>query len=90
MTNAKSITELRQYGIAGSYRYMAPEVFENTPSYDEKVDIYSSAMIMWYIAMDQRPFDRVPADLVARQACKTGLRPSLDGVKNRLYRTIPL
>jgi len=67
-------------GNTGSYRYMAPEVFENTPSYDEKVDIYSSAMIMWYIAMDQRPFDRVPADLVARQACKTGLRPSLDGI----------
>jgi serine/threonine protein kinase len=30
-------------------RYMAPEVFLDDPHYDEKVDIYSSGLIMWYV-----------------------------------------
>jgi len=30
-------------------RYMAPEVFLDDPHYDEKVDIYSSGLIMWYL-----------------------------------------
>jgi serine/threonine protein kinase len=44
-------------------RYMAPEVFLDDPQYDEKVDIYSAALIMWYMALGERPFDRVPAQV---------------------------
>lgn len=77
-------------GNTGSYRYMAPEVFKNSPEYDEKVDIYSTAMIIWYIAMDQRPFDRVPADRVAHEACHSGLRPSLESVRPRLPAPCPM
>ncbi|KAJ1474270.1 kinase-like domain-containing protein [Baffinella frigidus] len=39
----------RMTGKTGSLRYMAPEVFNDVPTYDEKVDLYSFAMIMWYI-----------------------------------------
>ena len=44
-------------------RYMAPEVFLDDPQYDEKVDIYSTGLIMWYMTLGERPFDRVPAQV---------------------------
>jgi len=74
----------RMTGKTGSMRYMAPEVFQDDPHYDEKVDIYSTGLIMWYIAMGERPFDRVPAEVVADKAAHNGLRPTLDVVKANL------
>jgi serine/threonine protein kinase len=68
-------------GKTGSMRYMAPEVFLDQPEYDEKVDIFSSALIMWYMALGERPFDRIPAQLVAEKASSSELRPSLDGLR---------
>ena len=57
----------RMTGKTGSMRYMAPEVFLDDPQYDEKVDIYSVGLIMWYMTLGERPFDRVPAQVrVAR------------------------
>jgi hypothetical protein len=38
---------------------------QDDPHYDEKVDIYSTGLIMWYIALGERPFDRVPAEVRA-------------------------
>jgi serine/threonine protein kinase len=70
-------------GKTGSMRYMAPEVFHDDPNYDEKVDIYSMAIIYWYMAMGERPFDRVPANVVAQQAAGANLRPSLDALTAR-------
>mmetsp|Transcript_9758 Transcript_9758/g.22788 ORF Transcript_9758/g.22788 Transcript_9758/m.22788 type:complete len:391 (-) Transcript_9758:300-1472(-) len=70
-------------GKTGSMRYMAPEVFHDNPNYDEKVDIYGMAMIYWYMAMGERPFDRVPANIVAEQAANASLRPSLDALTAR-------
>lgn len=55
----------RMTGKTGSMRYMAPEVFQDDPNYDEKVDIYSTGLILWYIALGERPFDRVPAEVGA-------------------------
>lgn len=71
-------------GKTGSMRYMAPEVFQDDPTYDEKVDIYSSGMILWYIACGDRPFDRVPGEVVADKAAHSGLRPSLEPIKAHL------
>eukprot|EP00947_MAST-08B_sp_MAST-8B-sp1_P002583 g2583.t1 len=42
-------------GKTGSYRYMAPEVWRNE-IYDEKADVYSFAIIMWFVAAGQPPF----------------------------------
>jgi len=74
----------RMTGKTGSMRYMAPEVFQDDPLYDEKVDIYSTGLIMWYIAVGERPFDRVPADVVADKAAHSGLRPDLEPIKSTL------
>lgn len=71
----------RMTGKTGSMRYMAPEVFLDDPQYDEKVDIYSTGLIMWYMTLGERPFDRVPAQLVAEKASTSTLRPSLEAVK---------
>lgn len=43
-------------GYTGTVRYMAPEVItQHTGNYNEKCDIYSCSLIMWYIATAQRP-----------------------------------
>ncbi|CAK9035676.1 Integrin-linked protein kinase 1 (Ankyrin protein kinase 1) [Durusdinium trenchii] len=39
----------------GTYNYMAPEVVR-TKKYDEKVDIYALALIMFYLSSGKRPF----------------------------------
>lgn len=71
----------RMTGKTGSMRYMAPEVFQDDPAYDERVDIYSTGLIMWYICLGMRPFDRVPADVVADRAAHSNLRPALEPVR---------
>jgi serine/threonine protein kinase len=42
-------------GETGSYRYMAPEVFRHEP-YNTKVDVYSYAMILYYLFEGVPPF----------------------------------
>ena len=43
-------------GYTGTVRYMAPEVItQRTGNYNERCDIYSASLIMWYIATVQRP-----------------------------------
>mmetsp|Transcript_27325 Transcript_27325/g.42696 ORF Transcript_27325/g.42696 Transcript_27325/m.42696 type:complete len:400 (+) Transcript_27325:524-1723(+) len=71
----------RMTGKTGSMRYMAPEVFLDNPEYDEKVDIYSCGLIMWYMALGERPFDRVPAQVVAEKASKSELRPAVEPLR---------
>eukprot|EP00287_Rhodomonas_sp_CCMP768_P018570 CAMPEP_0202820012 /NCGR_PEP_ID=MMETSP1389-20130828/9433_1 /ASSEMBLY_ACC=CAM_ASM_000865 /TAXON_ID=302021 /ORGANISM="Rhodomonas sp., Strain CCMP768" /LENGTH=410 /DNA_ID=CAMNT_0049492623 /DNA_START=154 /DNA_END=1386 /DNA_ORIENTATION=- len=71
----------RMTGKTGSMRYMAPEVFQDNPHYDEKVDIYSCGLIMWYMALGERPFDRVPAQVVAEKAASSDLRPSVEPLR---------
>jgi len=80
---AKISGSYRMTGKTGSMRYMAPEVYQDDPQYDEKVDIYSSGLILWYIALGERPFDRVPAEVVADKAARSNLRPNLEPVKLR-------
>mmetsp|Transcript_604 Transcript_604/g.1419 ORF Transcript_604/g.1419 Transcript_604/m.1419 type:complete len:138 (+) Transcript_604:494-907(+) len=56
-------------GYTGTVRYMAPEVFACVKGhYTEKADIYSAAIIMWYIATGQRPLLHGKSDLVWRPA----------------------
>lgn len=43
-------------GFTGTVRYMAPEVLtQATGHYTEKADIYSAALLMYYIACGERP-----------------------------------
>jgi len=45
----------------GSYHYMAPEVLR-TQDYDEKADIYSFALIMYFISSGHDPFHEQAKD----------------------------
>ena len=42
-------------GGVGSWRYMAPEVVRHQP-YNEKVDIFAFALIMYFVSSGQQPF----------------------------------
>lgn len=73
-------TPYQMTGNTGTRRYMAPEVVQCNPKYDEKVDIYSMAMIFWYIFTGTRPFEGVQPDLVAELTSRRGMRPPTEGL----------
>lgn len=70
-------------GNKGTIRYMAPEVIRSDPEYNEKVDLYSSGMIFWYIATGSQPFAEIEVDHIAEFAARKKIRPPLDDVSNR-------
>merc|ERR1719198_501572 len=45
---------------AGTFHWMAPEVFTGT-RYDEKVDVYSYAMLLFEVICREMPFEEVDA-----------------------------
>lgn len=61
-------------GETGSYRYMAPEVFRHE-QYNNKVDVYSFAMIFYQLLQGVPPFHRMEPVAAARQAAKENKRP---------------
>ncbi|CAK9005688.1 unnamed protein product [Durusdinium trenchii] len=63
---------------AGTCHWMAPEVFVSD-TYDEKVDLYSYAMILFEVLCQEIPFeDQNPADI--GHLCVKGCRPDLASV----------
>ena len=63
-------------GRTGTYRYMAPEVFEGeTSHYDAAVDIYSAALSIWVIFHGKIPFADLDGLTVAELASRQMLRP---------------
>uniref|UniRef100_F6GWY8 Protein kinase domain-containing protein n=1 Tax=Vitis vinifera TaxID=29760 RepID=F6GWY8_VITVI len=60
---------------AGTYRWMAPELFSTVPlprgakiHYDHKVDVYSFAIILWELLTNRTPFKGVQSILIAYAA----------------------
>lgn len=70
----------------GTWRWMAPEVFEldDNVSYDEKADIFSFAMLMYEMLVKKLPYcDQFPmesADPRIGLHIVGGLRPNVEGV----------
>jgi serine/threonine protein kinase len=62
-------------GETGSYRYMAPEVFEHNP-YDKSVDVFSFAMMLYEMFEGVAPFDDKEA-YEAAQLIRDGQRPEM-------------
>lgn len=63
-------------GETGSYRYMAPEVFRHE-SYTETVDVYSYAMILFYLLDGRPPWPFTNGLVAVRQASEDGNRPPI-------------
>eukprot|EP00246_Nothoceros_aenigmaticus_P011252 TRINITY_DN2997_c0_g1_i2.p1 TRINITY_DN2997_c0_g1~~TRINITY_DN2997_c0_g1_i2.p1 ORF type:complete len:449 (+),score=57.07 TRINITY_DN2997_c0_g1_i2:63-1409(+) len=67
----------RLTGETGSYRYMAPEVYDHA-KYDNKVDLFSYAMILFEIFEGHAPFDNLDPSEAAKCVAKQGLRPDFN------------
>jgi len=66
--------QFRMTGETGSYRYMAPEVFRHE-EYTETVDIYSFAMIFYYLLSGRPPWETLSGQKVAIKAAIEADRP---------------
>ncbi|XP_021824159.1 serine/threonine-protein kinase STY17-like [Prunus avium] len=78
---------------AGTYRWMAPELFHTEPlprgvkkQYDHKADVYSFSIVLWELLMNETPF-RGRASIMAAYATAKAVRPSLDDIPEKI---IPL
>lgn len=63
-------------GSTGSLRYMAPESMKNKP-YNEFVDIYSLALIIWQIAIGKPPYAGLTRNDFIEQVVKEKTRPPI-------------
>lgn len=63
-------------GETGSYRFMAPEVFRHEP-YGRPVDIYSFAMILYYMLQGESPWPELSGIEACKLAAMEFHRPSL-------------
>ena len=70
-------------GKTGSYRYMAPEVMNESECYTDKVDVYSGTLVVWFIMMGQRPFENFNGHQVAEMAARQAMRPSLSVISHK-------
>jgi len=64
-------------GYTGSLRYMAPEVATNQ-AYDESVDVYSLALVLWEIASLERPYRGYNKSKFFERVVRNHERPPLD------------
>jgi serine/threonine protein kinase len=72
--NTKEVDTFRMTGETGSYRFMAPEVFRHE-NYNETVDIYSYAMILFYLLDGKPPWPLMNGIRAVQQAAREGERP---------------
>jgi serine/threonine protein kinase len=63
-------------GETGSYRFMAPEVFRHE-DYNETVDIYSYAMILFYLMVGRPPWPTLAGMVAVKKAAEEGDRPNI-------------
>src|SRR6185437_2539224 len=68
------IDETKIYGVMS---YLAPEVLRGEP-YTQAADIYSFAMIMYFVATTKQPFaNRAHDEILVLNICN-GIRPEID------------
>jgi serine/threonine protein kinase len=62
----------------GAIRYMSPENLQGKP-YDLSTDVYSWAMIMWFIMALEPPFATYTESMLEERVCQRGYRPKIFG-----------
>lgn len=63
-------------GLTGALRYMAPEVGLEKP-YNQKVDVYSWSMLMWYILALEPPLGLYTPRMFIERVFAKGYRPAI-------------
>lgn len=63
-------------GETGSYRFMAPEVYRHE-GYNETVDVYSYAMIFYYLLSGRPPWATMNGLMAVERAANDGDRPNI-------------
>lgn len=64
-------------GFVGTAQWMAPEVLRSHPFYDEKVDVYSFAVVLWELLMQEVPFAGLSQDQLVLGVLDNDLRPEI-------------
>ena len=67
-------------GFTGSHCFMAPEVYRDAGFYNERVDVYSAAMVMWCISTGRKPAEGRDESIYTALS-SFGLTPDLGAVK---------
>jgi serine/threonine protein kinase/ankyrin repeat protein len=63
-------------GETGSYRFMAPECYRHE-EYNETVDVYSFAMILFYLLVGRPPWPHLSGVAAVKKAADEGDRPNI-------------
>ncbi|KAL1815446.1 hypothetical protein DCAR_0519697 [Daucus carota subsp. sativus] len=74
---------------AGTYRWMAPEMFNvfgesNTKRYDHKVDVYSFSMVLWELLTSKIPYKGRNSMIAAYAVVTQNMRPSTDDIPKEM------
>ncbi|EAY22545.1 TKL family protein kinase [Trichomonas vaginalis G3] len=64
-------------GLIGTAHWMAPEVLLSSPNYDEKVDVYSYAILLWELLTNEPPFSGMNPSQITDLVINQGYRPPI-------------
>ena len=64
-------------GYVGTAQWMAPEILKSSPFYDEKVDVYSFAILLWEMLTQRQPYKDMTQDQMVLAIIEHGLRPEI-------------
>jgi serine/threonine protein kinase len=86
--NSRYLTdEHSPFPFEGFIPYMAPELLD-AQTYDEKIDVYSYAMILYELLTGQKPFGSVKMVFQLQAKVGKGQRPEFPTSVNQNYRTL--
>ncbi|KAE8655107.1 auxin-induced protein 15A-like [Hibiscus syriacus] len=75
---------------AGTYRWMAPELYSRDPlpigakkHYDHKVDVYSYSIVLWELLTNKAPF-KGRGNIIVAYAASNNERPSVEGLPTEI------
>ena len=74
--NKKETEQYVMTGETGSYRFMAPECYRHE-DYNETVDVYSFAMILFYLLVGRPPWPTLSGVEAVKRAAEDGDRPTI-------------